>query len=226
MTKKLVKISNLCKTYKYRDLKLSILENIQFEIKENEIISIIGPSGVGKSTFLNLVGLLDSFDSGEYYFENIDVKKLTKQEKNKFRNIYVGFIHQFFHLIPELTILENVAMPKMIKDNNKKESYEYANHLLETFRLQDRVKFKPTYLSGGEQQRVAIARALINKPKIIIADEMTGNLDEETADNVFDFFIKEIQKNKQTLIYATHNSKYANKASIKLELTQKRLKKL
>ena len=226
MIKKLIKIDNLNKSYQYKDFKFSILENIKFDVKENEIISIVGPSGVGKSTFLNLVGLLDSFDSGDYYFDEIDVKKLNKQEKNIFRNIYVGFIHQFFHLIPELTILENVAIPKMIKDNNKKESYEYANHLLETFRLQDRVKFKPTYLSGGEQQRVAIARALINKPKIIIADEMTGNLDEETADNVFDFFINEIEKNKQTLIYATHNNKYADKAKIKLELTQKKFNKL
>ena len=226
MIKKLIKIDNLSKSYKYKNLKFSILENIKFEIKKNEIISIIGPSGVGKSTFLNLVGLLDSFDSGEYYFDEIDVKKLTKKEKNKFRNIYVGFIHQFFHLIPELTILENVAIPKMIKDDNKKESYEYAQHLLETFKLQDRINFKPSYLSGGEQQRVAIARALINKPKIILADEMTGNLDEETADNVFDFFIKEIEKNEQTLIYATHNYKYADKAQIKLELTQRKLKKL
>ena len=224
MIKKLIKIDNLNKSYQYKDLKFSILENIKFDVKENEIISIVGPSGVGKSTFLNLVGLLDSFDSGEYYFDEINVKKLTKQEKNKFRNIYIGFIHQFFHLIPELTILENVALPKMIKDNNKKESYEYAKFLLETFMLQDRINFKPAYLSGGEQQRVAIARALVNKPKIIIADEMTGNLDEETADNVFDFFINEIEKNKQTLIYATHNIKYADKAKIKLELTQKKLK--
>jgi len=219
----MIKIFNLYKSYTYRDSKFSILENIKFEIQKNDIISIIGPSGVGKSTFLNLVGLLDSFDNGEYYFEEIDVKKLTKQEKNKFRNVYIGFIHQFFHLIPELTILENVAIPKMIKDDNKKESYEYAYHLLETFGLQDRINFKPTYLSGGEQQRVAIARALINKPKIILADEMTGNLDEETADNIFDFFINEIEQNKQTLIYATHNKKYADKAKIKLQLTQKRL---
>ena len=124
-------------------------------------------------------------------------------------------------MIPELTILENVAIPKMIKDDNKKESYEYALYLLETFQLQDRINFKPTYLSGGEQQRVAIARALINKPKIIIADEITGNLDEKTADNVFDFFIDEIKKNKQTLIYATHNKRYSDRAKIKLKLSQK-----
>ena len=137
----MIKINNLSKTYKYRNSYFPILENINFEIKENEIISIIGPSGVGKSTFLNLVGLLDSFDSGEYFFNKVDVKKLTKQETNKYRNIYIGFIHQFFHLIPELTILENVAIPNMIKNDNKKESYEYANHLLETFMLKDRVNF-------------------------------------------------------------------------------------
>ena len=114
----------------------------------------------------------------------------------------------------------------MIKTDNKKKSYEYAQYVLETVMLSDRINFKPNYLSGGEQQRVAIARALINKPKIIIADEITGNLDEKTADNVFDFFIDEIKKNNQTLIYATHNNKYAKRAEIKLELTHKSFKKL
>ncbi len=226
MTKNLIKINNLSKSYKYRDSKLSILENIEFEVKEKQTISITGPSGIGKSTFLNIVGLLDSFNSGQYYFDEENVKKFNSQKKNIFRNKYIGFVHQFFYLIPELTILENVALPNMVKDNNKNKAYEYAQYLLETFMLKDRINFKPIYLSGGEQQRVAIARALINKPKIIIADEITGNLDEETADHVFNFFINEIEKNRQTLIYATHNIKYANRAKVKLELTQKSFKKL
>ena len=221
MTKKLIEINNLSKSYKYKDSKLSVLHNLKFEIKEKEIISIIGPSGVGKSTFLNIVGLLDTFDVGNYYFNENDVTKLSNNKINIFRNKYIGFVHQFFHLIPELTILENVAIPKMIMNNNKKESYDYAYYLLEIFKLHDRINFKPSYLSGGEQQRVAIARALINKPKIIVADEMTGNLDEETADNVFNFFIDEIKKNKQTLIYATHNKRYSDRAKIKLKLSQK-----
>ena len=226
MTEKLIQINNLSKSYKYRDSKLLILENVEFEVEEKQTISIIGPSGVGKSTFLNIVGLLDSFNSSKYYFDKVDVKKLNNKKKNEFRNKYIGFVHQFFYLIPELTILENVALPNMVKENNENKSYEYAQYLLETFMLQDRINFKPIYLSGGEQQRVAIARALINKPKIIIADEITGNLDEETADNVFNFFISEIEKNSQTLIYATHNTKFAERAKIKFELTHKSFKKI
>ena len=111
------------------------------------------------------------------------------------------------------------SLPKMIKGDNNKESIDYAKYLLEKFNLKDRIYFKPLYLSGGEQQRVSIARALINKPKLIIADEMTGNLDEDSADEIFNFFINEIKYNKQTLIYATHNIKYANKSHRKLELS-------
>jgi len=216
----LIKINNLCKNYKYNNLYFSVLKNIQLEVKQNDILSIVGPSGVGKTTLLNIIGLLDSFTSGDYYFDNLEVKKINNNQKNIFRNKFIGFVHQFFHLIPELTVLENVALPKMIKGQTKKESLDYAFYLLETFGLKDRVYFKPHYLSGGEQQRVSIARALINKPKLIIADEMTGNLDENTADEIFDFFINEIEKNSQTLIYATHNLKYANRAHKKLELTQ------
>ena len=223
MIKKLIKIDNLNKSYQYKDFKFSILENIKFDVKENEIISIVGPSGVGKSTFLNLVGLLDSFDSGDYYFDEIDVKKLNKQEKNIFRNIYVGFVHQFFHLIPELTVLENIALPKMIQTNNTKESIVSAKYLVEKFGLTERVNFKPLNLSGGEQQRVAIARALINNPQIIIADEMTGNLDEETSDTIFDFFLNEIRNNKKSLIYVTHNEKYAKKADKRYVISKRNI---
>jgi len=220
MTEYLVKISNLRKTYKYNNLRFSILDKAQLNIKKNEIISIIGPSGVGKTTLLNIIGLLDSFDSGDYFFDNYEVTKLNNKKKNRFRNEFIGFVHQFFYLIPELTVLENVALPKMIKGNSKLESIEYGKFLLEKFGLKDRINFKPLYLSGGEQQRVSIARALVNKPKLLIADEMTGNLDEETADEIFDFFINEIQKNKQTLIYATHNIKYADRAYKKLKLSR------
>jgi ABC-type lipoprotein export system ATPase subunit len=219
MTDNLVKINNLKKSYKYNDLNFLVLEKTKLEINEGDIVSIIGPSGVGKTTLLNIIGLLDSYDSGEYYFNKLEVLKLNNKIKNKFRNELIGFVHQFFHLIPELSVLENVSLPQMIKGISKKESTDYAKFLLETFGLKDRINFKPLYLSGGEQQRVSIARALINKPKLLIADEMTGNLDESSADEIFEFFINEIKKNKQALIYATHNIKYANIANKKLKLS-------
>jgi len=220
MNKLLIQIKNLDKNYKYSNNFFSVLQNLNLEVLNSQIISIVGPSGVGKTTLLNIIGLLDSFNSGEYYFSGLDVKKLNIKSKNKFRNEHIGFVHQFFHLIPELSVLENVALPKMIMGKNKKTSFIEADHLLNSFGLNKRKDFKPIFLSGGEQQRVSIARALINKPKLVIADEMTGNLDENTADEIFEFFLNEIKKNKQTAIFATHNMKFANQADTKLELTK------
>ena len=215
----MIQINKLYKNYLHGGYNVSVLKNLNLNIIEGEIVSIIGPSGVGKTTFLNILGILDSYKSGEYYFNKQNISILSPSSKNKFRNEYIGFVHQFFHLIPELTIIENVALPKMILGFSKNDSFKAAQKLLITFGLENRQLYKPSYLSGGEQQRVSIARALINKPKLIIADEMTGNLDENTADEIFEFFLNEISKNKQTLIFATHNTKYANMATKKLELT-------
>ncbi len=226
MIKNFINIYNLKKSYTQKKSNFCVLDNISFEVKSGDIISLVGPSGVGKSTFLNILGLLDSFDEGHYLFDEIQVDKMTSYQKTTCRNKYIGFIHQFFHLIPELTVLENVALPNIIMNNNTKKAYEYAKYLLNIFNLDDRYNFKPIYLSGGEQQRVAIARALINKPKLLIADEMTGNLDEDTSEKIFDFFLNEINKNNQTLIYATHNIKYAKMANIKYEIKQKNLRKI
>ena len=225
MNKLLIQIRNLNKSYKYSNDYFPVLENLNLEISNSQIISVIGPSGVGKTTLLNIIGLLDSFNSGEYCFDDCDVTKLSIKSKNKFRNEFIGFVHQFFHLIPELSVIENVALPKMIMGKNKNESFMKAQQLLDTFGLNERRDFKPSLLSGGEQQRVSIARALINKPKLIIADEMTGNLDENTADDIFSFFLKEIKNNKQTVIFATHNIKFADQAHKKLELTQGKILK-
>ena len=226
MTSKLIDIQNLNKKYSLKNSNILVLKNINFHFHAGNIVSIMGPSGSGKSTFLNIIGLLDSEFEGKYNFFNNNVMDISNHEKNILRNNSIGFVHQFFHLIPELSIWENVAIPKLIQTNNKKESLESAKYLINKFGLYERINFKPLYLSGGEQQRVAIARALINNPKIVIADEITGNLDEETADSVFDFFLNEIKKNKQSLIYVTHNEKYAKKADIRFELSKKNLKKI
>jgi lipoprotein-releasing system ATP-binding protein len=183
----------------------------------------MGPSGCGKSTFLNIIGLLDSEFEGKYDLLNKNATNLSVSEKNLLRNNSIGFVHQFFHLIPELTVLENIALPKMIQTNNTKESIVSANYLVKKFALTERVNFKPLNLSGGEQQRVAIARALINNPQIIIADEMTGNLDEETSNTIFDFFLNEIRNNKKSLIYVTHNEKYAKKADIRYAISKRNI---
>ena len=226
MTEEIIKISNLSKKYIHKNSNISILKDINFELFKGNIISIMGPSGSGKSTFLNIIGLLDFDFAGDYYFLKSNVLDMHKSKKTILRNTSIGFVHQFFHLIPELNILENVAIPKLIKTNDTKKSFESAKNLIDKFDLSERILFKPLNLSGGEQQRVAIARALINNPQIIIADEMTGNLDQDTADSIFDFFIKEIKKNNQSLIFVTHNEKYANRADIRYQIIKKNLIKI
>ena len=223
MINKIINIEHLNKSYSLKNSNLLILENINFELQESSVVSVMGPSGCGKSTFLNIIGLLDSEFEGKYDLLNKNAINLSVHEKNLLRNNSIGFVHQFFHLIPELTVLENIALPKMIQTNNTKESIVSAKYLVEKFGLTERVNFKPLNLSGGEQQRVAIARALINNPQIIIADEMTGNLDEETSDTIFDFFLNEIRINKKSLIYVTHNEKYAKKADIRYVISKRNI---
>ena len=223
MINKIISIEHLNKSYSLKNSNLLILENINFELQESSVVSVMGPSGCGKSTFLNIIGLLDSEFEGKYDLLNKNTMNLSVYEKNLLRNNSIGFVHQFFHLIPELTVLENIALPKMIQTNNTKESIVSAKYLIEKFGLTERINFKPLNLSGGEQQRVAIARALINNPQIIIADEMTGNLDEETSDTIFDFFLNEIRINKKSLIYVTHNEKYAKKADIRYVISKRNI---
>ncbi len=149
---------------------------------------------------------------GNYEFKGKNINRLSPTKLNLTRGLHIGFIHQFFHLIPELNVIENVILPYLInqKDSN---GYDKAKNLLSTFGLQDRINFKPNKLSGGEQQRVAIARSLINDPDLILADEMTGNLDENTAKEIFSFFIKYVKEKKKSLIYVTHNNNFANRAN-------------
>ena len=226
MTKSLINIDRLFKTYKSKNLIINIFEDIKININHKDIVAIVGPSGIGKTTLLNIIGLIDNFDRGNFLFDDLDVLKMNKRTISNYRNKNIGFVHQFFHLIPELNVVENVAIPKLIYSNKKKESYEYSEYLLEKFKLKDKIFSKPSLLSGGEQQRVAIARSLINKPSLLIADEMTGNLDEDTSDEIFDFFIKEIKRNNQTLLFATHNIKYAKKSDFVFEIKKKKIFKI
>ena len=223
MTKKIISIHSLSKEYTSNNNTVVILKDINFKLCKGDIVSIMGPSGSGKSTFLNILGLLDSSFIGQYHFLDNNVKNASVYEKSIIRNESIGFVHQFFHLIPELNILENVTLPNLIKFNKVSDSIKKAKSILKSFGLLDKIHYKPYNLSGGEQQRVSIARALINKPSIIIADEMTGNLDEKISDSIFDFFLEQIRINNQSLIYVTHNKRYAEQANIKYQIYNQKL---
>ena len=220
----LIEISNLKKIFNLSNREeLLIFENLNLNISKNSITSIIGPSGCGKSTLLNILGLLDSNYNGNYFFEGNTVIDMNSNTLNNIRNKKIGFIHQFFHLIPELSVLENVLLPALIHSNEISMITDEAYSLLKTFEIFDKKNVRPNNLSGGEQQRVAIARSLINKPNLILADEMTGNLDEKTADVIINFFVKFIKNHNIALIYVTHNQRYAEMANFKYELKNKNL---
>ncbi len=219
----LIEISDLNKKFKLEnDKNIEIIKHLNFKLKINSKVSITGPSGSGKTTLLNIIGLLDNDFDGLYLFKGKDISSYSAFDKNKLRGLSIGFIHQFFHLIPELSVIENVMLPILINRNNN-QAYEISKKILFDFGLEDRINYKPLKLSGGEQQRVAIARSLVNNPDIILADEMTGNLDEETANNIFSFFINYIEQNKKTLVYVTHNKKLTLFADEIYNFTNKKL---
>ena len=219
-----IEINNLKKKFHLlNENQLLIFENLNFSMTKNSITSIVGSSGCGKSTFLNILGLLDSNFEGQFLFEGKATKTISSNQLSNIRNKKIGFIHQFFNLIPELSVLENVILPGLICKNRESVVNKEACELLNIFGILDKKDIKPNKLSGGEQQRVASARALINKPDLILADEMTGNLDEDTSDEIINFFLKFIENNNISLLYVTHNQKYADMANNKYEFKNKKL---
>lgn len=202
----IMELKNINKFYSETGNKLHILRNLNLEIKEGEFLSILGRSGSGKSTLLNIMGLLDKVDSGEIWIDKKNVSSLSEDERNKIKNNFLGFVFQFHYLLNEFTALENVMIPALLhKFNNRREIENEAKRLLEIVGLEDRLNHKPNQLSGGEKQRVAIARAMINKPAVILADEPTGNLDEETSEIIFSLFKKLNKEFNQTVIVVTHS---------------------
>ena len=219
-----IEINNLKKKfYLLNENELLIFENLNFSISKNSITSIVGSSGCGKSTLLNILGLLDTSFEGQFLFEGKETKTINNNQLSNIRNKKIGFIHQFFNLIPELSVLENVILPGLISKNKESLVKKEACELLDIFGILDKKDIKPSKLSGGEQQRVASARSLINKPDLILADEMTGNLDEGTSDEIINFFLKFIENNNISLLYVTHNQKYADMANNKYEFKNKKL---
>lgn len=199
---------------KYGDLE--ILKGITVDINKGEIISVVGSSGAGKTTLLTILGTLDRPTSGELIIDGTDVYKLNDKKLAAFRNLNIGFVFQFHHLLPEFDALENVCMPALIAGTNKKQAETKAKELLDYLGLKDRFTHKPSELSGGEQQRVAVARALINSPKIIFADEPSGNLDSKTAEELHQLFFNLRKELNQTFVIVTHNNELANMADRKL----------
>lgn len=211
-----IKVENLRKVYIAPAGELEVFSGLNFSVKKGELLCIMGVSGVGKTTLLNLLGTIDSPTSGRILCENIEITNLSFERLIKFRREYLGFVFQFHFLLQEFTALENVAIPLLIRGGNKKEAFEISYEILKKVGLEKRVKHKPSMLSGGECQRVAVARAIVHKPKILLADEPTGNLDPKTASEVFSL-IKELhQLENLTTIVATHNEKIANECDRKL----------
>lgn len=184
---------------------LPILKGVDFEVEKGEIVSIIGASGAGKSTLLHILGTLDKPDSGTVELNGTKISGLSGELVSIFRNKNIGFVFQFHQLLPEFTALENVLLPTKIGGANEKEALEKAYALFEDLRIEQRLHHKPNQLSGGEAQRVAVARALINSPKIIFADEPTGNLDSKNADDLHRLFFDLRDKYNQTFVIVTHN---------------------
>ncbi|MDY3059351.1 ABC transporter ATP-binding protein [Fusobacterium sp.] len=219
MSNEILRLENIEKYYSGSVDKLHIIRNLNLSVEEGEFISILGRSGSGKSTLLNVIGLLDKIDGGKIFIDGKEVDVLSDAEKDRLKNKMLGFVFQFHYLLPEFTALENVMLPALIDDfSNKFEIEKRAMELLKSVGLEERVHHKPSQLSGGEKQRVAIARALINSPKILLADEPTGNLDEETSETIFNI-LRDINKNrKQTIIVVTHSKDLAQISDKKLYL--------
>lgn len=206
----ILEVKNLCKTYGKGENKVDALKNITFNIEKGEFIAIVGESGSGKSTLLHLLGGLDKASSGKIFIDGENILKLNDDNLAIFRRRSIGFVFQFFNLVPILNVEENIKIPALL--DNKKVDDEYFEEILRILKLEKRRKHIPAELSGGQQQRVSIARSLINKPGIILADEPTGNLDSKTSKEIIELLKISSKKYNQTLIVITHDLKIADKA--------------
>jgi lipoprotein-releasing system ATP-binding protein len=211
----MIKITNIEKSYG----SLKVLKGIDLEISEKEVVAICGASGAGKSTLLHIIGTLDKPDCGEVLFDSQSIFALKDEELSLFRNQNIGFVFQFHHLLPEFTAVENVALPAMIAGESKKNAIKKAQEILQMMQLSERFLHKPSQLSGGEQQRVAVARALINNPKVVLADEPSGNLDTEHARKLHQLFFELRDKFKKTFVIVTHNEELANLSDRKIMMS-------
>lgn len=208
----MIEINNVIKTYETGDTSFNALDDVSLSIKNGEFVAIMGASGSGKSTFMNMLGCLDKPTSGSYFLDGADVMKLNSDELANIRNLKLGFVFQGFNLIPRTSALENVEMPMIYKGIEHEQRIEKARETLKIVGLQDREHHFPNQMSGGQQQRVAIARAIVNDAPIILADEPTGNLDTKTSVEIMEFFVRLNMEEKKTIILVTHEQDIADYA--------------
>lgn len=214
----LLKLEGLEKTFVQAGVPLTIFKNLDFKVDGGELVALVGQSGSGKSTLLQIAGLLDKPTAGTIKIAGQVVQKMSESERTKVRLNSIGFIYQFHHLLPEFTALENVAMPQIIAGINKSAAKDKAAEVLRSLGLGERLDHRPTRLSGGEQQRVAIARALVNDPKLLLADEPTGNLDPKTSEGVFELLLQQVSERGIGALIATHNMALADQMDRAVEL--------
>lgn len=218
----MIVLKNVSKSYKGQGSPTAGILSIDLCIKKGEFVAITGKSGCGKTTLLNVMGLLDEYDSGEYHFEGSNISSLSEKEKTRIRQSYFGYVFQSYYLIPSLSVLQNVAIPLGYLGVPKKERIQKAEDLLVKVGLSDKLRSYPFQLSGGQQQRVAVARALVNSPSVILADEPTGNLDTDNSRQIFDLF-KKIHQAGTSIVMVTHDMYYAHQAQRIIQMSDARI---
>ena len=225
MSKILLTIKNLRKSYSHIDGSITLFDNFNLQIKEGELVALVGPSGSGKSSLLHIMALLDDPSKGEIKIDKIETKNLSDIQKDKLRRDFISIIFQDNNLLTDFTAIENIMMPLIIRNEERKTVFKKAEKILKSLKIHNRTNHFPKELSGGEQQRVAIARALIAETKLILADEPTGNLDFKTSREIFSLFLK-LKKMNKTIIFATDNRELANRADYKLFISDGNIKRV
>ncbi|MEP0520844.1 MAG: ABC transporter ATP-binding protein [Hyphomicrobiales bacterium] len=218
-----MQLKGIEKTYGQGDATLTVLKDTDLTLSYGEMVALVAPSGTGKSTFLHIAGLLERPTAGEVYVGNAACHSLDDSELTKLRRTQIGIVYQFHHLLPEFSAIENIAMPQMIRGLDKQTAHQRSQMLLEYLHIDHRAKHRPAELSGGEQQRVAIARAVANSPKVLLADEPTGNLDPKTSDYVFDALSQLVKASGLSALIVTHNLELASRMDRIITIQDQRL---
>lgn len=226
MNKPLLQCNRLCKNYKENGIQTDVLNGVNLKVFPGEMLAIVGTSGSGKSTLLHLLGALDTPTSGEVLIEGEAIHRMNENDKNRLRNQKLGFVYQFHHLLPEFSALENVAMPLLISGKSSKTAALLATEMIENVGLSHRISHKPSELSGGERQRIAIARALVNSPRLVMADEPTGNLDAHSADGIFRLMQDLNKRLKTGFVVVSHDLDLAARMDRQVRLIEGHLEEL